>query len=98
MLVYKSALTASISCHCVFQGTFSIILLAVVDARYRFRLIDVGAEGRLSDSGVLKNSQIGLHLEAGTLGIPDLTRLPGTDLVGPHVLIGDEAFQLRPDF
>lgn len=84
--------------HPYFQGTFSVVLMAVVDSRYRFILIDVGAEGRQSDSGVLKASPIGHHLEAGTLGIPGLGRLPRSDLVAPHVFIGDEAFQLRPDF
>ncbi|XP_064461901.1 uncharacterized protein LOC135372136 [Ornithodoros turicata] len=72
--------------------------MAVVDSTYRFRLVDIGAEGRLSDSGVFKNSPIGFHLEAGTPGIPGLARIPGTELVAPHVFIGDEAFQLRADF
>lgn len=72
--------------------------MAVVDSRYRFSLIDIGAEGRQSDSGVFKASGIGHCLESGTLSLPGMTRLPGTDVVVPHVFVGDEAFQLRPDF
>ncbi|XP_064467507.1 uncharacterized protein LOC135378400 [Ornithodoros turicata] len=72
--------------------------MAVVDSRYRFVLIDVGGEGRQSDSGVFNASPIGHHLESGTLDTPGLKKLPGSDLVTPHVFIGDEAFQLRPDF
>ncbi|XP_064479041.1 uncharacterized protein LOC135392252 [Ornithodoros turicata] len=81
-----------------YKGTFSVVLMAVVDSRYRFVLIDVGAEGRQSDSGVFKASPIGHHLESGTLGIPGIKKLPNSDLLVPHVFIGDEAFQLRRDF
>lgn len=81
-----------------FQGTFSIVLMAVVDSEYKFVLIDVGAEGRQSDSGVFKASAIGHHLESGTLRLPGVSALPGTDITVPQVFIGDEAFQLRVDF
>ncbi|XP_064469559.1 uncharacterized protein LOC135384278 [Ornithodoros turicata] len=79
------------------KGTFSIVLMAVVDSQYKCLLIDVGAEDRQSDSGVLKASAIGHHLEAGTLGLNGMSLLPGTSSAAPHVLIGDEAFQLRTD-
>lgn len=71
--------------------------MAVVDSRYRFSLIDVGAEGRQSDSGVFKASAIGQALSKGKLRLPDMARLPGCDIVAPHIFLGDEAFQLRSD-
>ncbi|KAM3621251.1 uncharacterized protein V6R79_008446 [Siganus canaliculatus] len=78
-------------------GTFSIVLLAVVDARYCFRVIDVGGYGRTSDGGILANSAFGQALRSGTLQLPTDRLLPGADHRGPqpHVFVADEAFPLR---
>ncbi|XP_064462155.1 uncharacterized protein LOC135372477 [Ornithodoros turicata] len=81
-----------------YKKTFSVVLLAVADSKYRFVLIDVGASGRTSDGGVLKESAIGKRLERNTLGLPSQTCLPGTTTYTQHVFVGDEAFQLRTDF
>lgn len=49
-----------------YKGSFSIVLLAVVGARYRFRTIDVGAYGKSSDGGMLSLSAFcrALHHDA----------------------------------
>ncbi|KAK7939069.1 hypothetical protein WMY93_002395 [Mugilogobius chulae] len=80
-----------------YHGDFSIVLLAVVDARYRFRVIDVGGYGRTSDGGILANSLFGRALRAGTLHLPPDQHLPGAEHRGeqPHVFVADEAFPLR---
>ncbi|XP_048020927.1 protein ANTAGONIST OF LIKE HETEROCHROMATIN PROTEIN 1-like [Megalobrama amblycephala] len=80
-----------------YKGTFSIVLLAVVDAKYRFRVIDVGGYGRTSDGGILANSAFGQALRAGTLHLPPDQPLPGAEERGPqpHVFVADEAFPLR---
>ena len=80
-----------------YKGTFSIVLLAVVDARYCFRLVDIGAYGRNSDGGTLSSSAFGTALRQNTLGIPDDSILPGAEHLGPmpHVFLADEAFPLR---
>ncbi|XP_049920670.1 uncharacterized protein LOC126402580 [Epinephelus moara] len=82
-----------------YKGTFSIVLLAVVDAHYRFRVVDVGAYGRNSDGGTLHASAFGRALRQGTLDLPEDTPLPGTEELGsvPHVFVADEAFPLRRD-
>ncbi|KAL7401056.1 hypothetical protein ABVT39_022147 [Epinephelus coioides] len=80
-----------------YKGTFSVVLLAVVDAQYCFRVIDVGGYGRTSDGGILANSAFGQSLRSGTLQLPADLPLPGADHRGqqPHVFVGDEAFPLR---
>ncbi|KAK0154749.1 Protein ALP1-like [Merluccius polli] len=80
-----------------YKGTFSIVLLAVVDARYCFRVVDVGGYGRTSDGGILANSAFGQALRSGTLQLPADRLLPGADHRGPqpHVFVADEAFPLR---
>ncbi|XP_031165435.1 protein ALP1-like [Sander lucioperca] len=80
-----------------YKGTFSIVLLVVVDARYLFRVVDVGAFGRSSDGGTLAASAFGAALRGDKLGLPEDALIPGAEYLGPmpHVFVGDEAFPLR---
>ncbi|KAL0861420.1 hypothetical protein ABMA27_008964 [Loxostege sticticalis] len=50
-----------------YKNTFSIILLALVDARYKFITVNVGSYERNSDGGVFAKSSLGQRLENGTL-------------------------------
>ncbi|CAN7939577.1 unnamed protein product [Ixodes hexagonus] len=81
-----------------YKKTFSIVLMAVVDANYKFVMVNVGAPGRHSDGGVFKASEFGRQLERERQDIPGLARLPKSTKVAPHVFVGDEAFQLRHNF
>ncbi|KAG0426281.1 hypothetical protein HPB47_026596 [Ixodes persulcatus] len=76
-------------------GTYSIVLLAVVDSDYKFVVVDVGAYGKQSDGGVLKQSIFGKLLEEGRLGLPRDLPLPNTRLPAPCVFVGDEAYPER---
>ncbi|KAL2102040.1 hypothetical protein ACEWY4_003801 [Coilia grayii] len=75
-----------------YKGTFSIILLAVVDADYLFRVVDVGGYGRTSDGVSLHNSAFGEGLRDGTLDLPQDAVIPGSEQRGtiPYVFVGDE--------
>nr|XP_054923342.1 uncharacterized protein LOC129383092 [Dermacentor andersoni] len=80
-----------------YKGTYSIVLLAVVDSNYKFVVVDVGAYGKQSDGGVLEQSIFGQLLDKGKLQLLRDLPLPNTALPAPCVFIGDEAFQLRTD-
>lgn len=77
-----------------YKKTFSIVLLAVVDANKRFIYIDVGSMGRYSDGGILSDSVFGQKLRTSNLNLPPMDVLyPGGPEL-PFVFIGDEAFPL----
>ncbi|KAH7985371.1 hypothetical protein HPB49_026458 [Dermacentor silvarum] len=71
--------------------------MAVVNSSCKYVLVD-GAEGRVSDGGLFKNSEFGKALVKGGLNIPSLGLLAKTTTAVPHVFVGDKAFQLRKDF
>lgn len=80
-----------------YKGTFSVVLLAVVDVDYRFLVIDVGSYGSNSDGGIFSNSALGKGLREGTLNVPPPAELPGAPELGKlnHVIVADEAFPLK---
>ncbi|KAK7938873.1 hypothetical protein WMY93_002199 [Mugilogobius chulae] len=76
---------------------FSIVLLALVDADYRFRIIHVGDYGRSSDGGVYAASALGIGMERGTLNVPPNAPLPDAadENALPYVIVADAAFPLK---
>jgi hypothetical protein len=69
--------------------------LALVDASYKFTIIDVGGCGKSSDGGLFARSTLGKSLEANTLNIPNSKPPPKSEEPLPFVLVGDEAFPLK---
>ena len=41
-----------------YKNAFNIVLFALVDASYNFMFVDTGCQGRISDSGVFKNTEL----------------------------------------
>ena len=54
-----------------YKGFFSVVLLALVDADYKFLWIDIGGFGSMSDAQIFNDSELKECLEDGTIGFPD---------------------------
>ena len=78
-----------------YKGIFSIVLMAIVDAQYKFTFIDVGAYGSNADGAIFNRSAFGLALINGELDIPPPKSLPNWPAGG--VIVADEAFPLGAD-
>jgi hypothetical protein len=57
----------------------------LVDARYKFTVVDIGSYGRNSDGGIFAHSKLGKYLET-YLSIPEDNQLPGTSCLATQVL------------
>ena len=79
-----------------YKGYFSLLLLALADADYKFLWVNAGASGSSSDVQIFNCNKLKRRIENGTLGLPPPEPLgPG----GPdlhYFLLGDDAFALMP--
>ena len=73
-----------------YKSSFSIVLLALVDADCKFLYVDVGCNDRISDGGIFRNSSLSNALSLNALNIPlsDCESLP-------YVVVADDAFPLK---
>jgi hypothetical protein len=78
-----------------YKGTFSIVLMALADAHYRFIYLDVGRQGRISDGGIFSHCGLQKVINKGTINFPQPQPLPGDNTPIPFYMVGDEAFPLR---
>jgi hypothetical protein len=77
-----------------YKGSHSIVLLAVVDAEYKFLYADVGVNGRVSDGGVFRESTLSSAIARNSLNFPSNKKLPGGQVEVPYMFVADEAFPL----
>ena len=82
-----------------YKGTFSINLMALVDANYCFTFIDVGNYGSNADGTVFSKSEFGQLFLSHKLDTPGPKAIPNAPQFGnlPHVIVADEAFPLKPN-
>ena len=53
-----------------YKGYFSMVLLALVDADYKFLWVNMGSSGSSADAQIFNHSKLKRRIENGTLGIP----------------------------
>jgi hypothetical protein len=71
------------------------LLLALVDAKHNFIMVDVGCYEKNTIGGIFSNYNFGKTLANNKLNIPEATPLTGTRNMLPCVLARDEAFPLK---
>ncbi|XP_014281041.1 putative nuclease HARBI1 isoform X2 [Halyomorpha halys] len=67
-----------------YKGTFSIVLLAMVDHDYNFTFIDIGSYGNIADGGIFAKSSLMRDIENNQISLPE-----------GAVILGDSAFPLK---
>ena len=82
-----------------YKKFYSMVLMAVVDADYKFIYIDVGAVVAESDGGVWARTGRSHMLHSGEAHLPQpkcLPNTPHTSSPSHYYLVADDAFPLRP--
>lgn len=77
-----------------YKKSFSIVLMAVVNANYEFITVEVGINGRASDAGVFAQCKLKYLYDEGLLYLPEPEKLPLSEETFPSVFVGDDAFPL----
>ena len=82
-----------------YKGTFSVNLMALVDANYKFIFVDIGYYGSNADGTVFSKSEFGQMYLQDELDVPEPKPLSNAVELGnlPHVIVADKAFLLKPN-
>jgi hypothetical protein len=78
-----------------YKGFHSIILMALVDADYKFLWVEVGNQGSAGDAQVFNGGELKEAIEAGAINFPPADALPNDDQPMPYFIVADDAFALR---
>ena len=82
------------SLYFTYKGFHSTVLLALVDAEYKFMAVDTGSYGKIV-MAMSSKPVVGEKLETGTLNVPPNTPLVENAVPMPYVIAGCETFPLK---
>lgn len=77
-----------------YKGFFSIVIMAICDADYKFIFAAVGAEGSMSDRAIFSQMRLKEDMDNDNLNFPPSEPLRGDNMQVPYFFIGDDAFPL----
>ena len=78
-----------------YKGFFSVVLMALVDADYKFIWIDCSGVGSMSDAQIFNDSELFDCLHDDTIGFPQPDPLPNDNQPTPYFFLGDDAFACK---
>jgi len=82
-----------------YKEFFSIVLMAAVDANYKFIFIDAGIQGRFSDGFTFGETALYKNLKNSYLDLPEDSPLPScSNPPMPYVFVADAAFPLQKHY
>ncbi|XP_060589881.1 uncharacterized protein LOC132745063 [Ruditapes philippinarum] len=81
----------------IYEGFFSIVLMALVDSDFKCIWLDVGPDGAASDVQIYNECELKEVLQNKTIGFPDPEPLPRVDRNMPYFFVANNAFQLKTD-
>ena len=78
-----------------YKSSFSIVLMTLVDADYKFLWVDVGCNGRISDGGVYDGCCLQQALSRRSDMFPDAAPCLGDQRPLQYYIVADDAFPLQ---
>ena len=79
-----------------YKKFYSIVLLALVDADYKFIWVDIGGRGPSSDAQIWNDSDLKEAMDNRSIPLPAPRPMPHDDEPMSYFIEGDDAFALRP--
>ncbi|SPP83297.1 uncharacterized protein LOC117585466 [Drosophila guanche] len=75
-------------------GDTNMMLMVIVDAKYRFVYVNVSTDTRIGDADVWLHSDLKYSLDDNSIHVPPPAALPHSYRISPYTLVSDESFPL----